>query len=242
MKICILRTDRMGDMLLTLPVILSLKISNPGSEIHVVCSKKNYKVIKDVNYIDKIFKINGDLTSYIKNIVKIRKNKYHYIVNFTPGIKNIVLSIFIRSLNKANLILLSRYKNNFSSKFFSRMLSKIFFDTVHIVDRYNRLKNKNNLHQTKMMFDLIKVCKIKYKSNLDIKINLPNKKISFFKRKTIVVHITKRWLNNSYSEKDLIELISQIIKKNYLVILTSDSTCKNKFYDIYKKYSIIYIY
>ena len=40
MKICILRTDRMGDMLLTLPIILSLKISNPGSEIHVVCSKK----------------------------------------------------------------------------------------------------------------------------------------------------------------------------------------------------------
>ena len=239
MKICILRTDRMGDMLLTLPVILSLKISNPGSEIHVVCSKKNYKVIKDVNYIDKIFKINGDLTSFIKNIVKIRKNKYHYIVNFTPGIKNIVLSIFIRSLNKANLILLSRYRKNFLSKLFTKILSKFFFDTVHIVDRYNRLKNKKNLHQTNMMFDLIKICKIKFKQNVNTVISLPKKKLSFFKKKTIVVHINERWLNNSYSEKNLIELISKIHKKKYLVVLTSDSTCKNKFHDIYKKYKVI---
>ena len=93
MKICILRTDRMGDMLLTLPVILSLKVSNPGAEIHVICSKKNFKVIKDINYIDKIFKIKDDLTSDIKSIVRIRKYKYHYVFNFTPGIKNIILSM-----------------------------------------------------------------------------------------------------------------------------------------------------
>ena len=43
MKICIERSDRMGDMILTLPVIQGIKQKNPQAVIHVVASKKKYK-------------------------------------------------------------------------------------------------------------------------------------------------------------------------------------------------------
>ena len=46
MKICIERTDRMGDMILTLPVIQGIKQKNPQAIIHVVASHKNLKICK----------------------------------------------------------------------------------------------------------------------------------------------------------------------------------------------------
>ena len=43
MKICIERSDRMGDMILTLPVIQGIKEKNPKAIIHVIASKKKCK-------------------------------------------------------------------------------------------------------------------------------------------------------------------------------------------------------
>ena len=54
MKICIARVDRMGDMILTLPIIKGLKILDKSNIIHVIASDRNYKIAKHFNYIDKI--------------------------------------------------------------------------------------------------------------------------------------------------------------------------------------------
>ena len=55
MKICIERSDRMGDMILTLPVIQGIKEKNPQAIIHVISSKKNSKICNQFSLIDKIF-------------------------------------------------------------------------------------------------------------------------------------------------------------------------------------------
>ena len=44
MKICLVRNDKMGDMILTLPVVQGLKQSNQDCKIDIVCSKKNQKI------------------------------------------------------------------------------------------------------------------------------------------------------------------------------------------------------
>ena len=53
MKICISRIDRMGDMILTLPVIQAIKQKNPSYKIHVIASKKNIKILENFKYVDK---------------------------------------------------------------------------------------------------------------------------------------------------------------------------------------------
>ena len=45
----------MGDMILTLPIIKSIKIQNPKFEIHVLASVFNAKVLINIKYIDEIF-------------------------------------------------------------------------------------------------------------------------------------------------------------------------------------------
>ena len=79
MKICISRIDRMGDMILTLPVIKSIKIQNPNSEIHVLASEKNAKVLKNIKYIDKILLIGLNLSSFIWMLNQIQKTKYDFV-------------------------------------------------------------------------------------------------------------------------------------------------------------------
>ena len=45
MKICLVRNDKMGDMILTLPVVQGLKEVNKDYNIDVVCSKYNHSFL-----------------------------------------------------------------------------------------------------------------------------------------------------------------------------------------------------
>mgnify|MGYP001359049697 CR=1 FL=1 len=65
MKICIVRSDRMGDMILTLPVIQGIKQKNPQAIIHVIASQKNVKRCNEISYGNFIAK--GVLAWIIKN-------------------------------------------------------------------------------------------------------------------------------------------------------------------------------
>ena len=54
MKICITRIDRMGDMILTLPIIKGLKILDKSNVIHVIASDRNYKIAKHFIFLQTI--------------------------------------------------------------------------------------------------------------------------------------------------------------------------------------------
>ena len=81
-KICISRIDKMGDMILTLPVIKSIKIQNPNSEIHVLASIHNAKVLKNIKYIDEVLLIGSNTNSFIK----LSKTKNFTIIQCENGV------------------------------------------------------------------------------------------------------------------------------------------------------------
>ena len=94
MKICIARVDRMGDMILTLPIIKGLKILDKSNIIHVIASDRNYKIAKHFNYIDKIYLLSSSKKNFFSIINKIRKEKYDYFFNFSPNWSGYFLGIF----------------------------------------------------------------------------------------------------------------------------------------------------
>ena len=53
-KYLIFRTDRIGDFLLSLILIKSIKRNDPNCHITVVCSEKNYDYIKSFKIIDRV--------------------------------------------------------------------------------------------------------------------------------------------------------------------------------------------
>ena len=102
MKICISRIDKMGDMILTLPVIKSIKIQNPEIKIHVLASNQNAKVLKNIEYIDKVLLIRPSINSFIRILNHVQKTKYDFFINFSPTIKSYTLCFFSKSERDQN--------------------------------------------------------------------------------------------------------------------------------------------
>ncbi len=149
-KICIIRNDRMGDMILTLPIIKEIKKTIPNSKITVVCSNTNSFLCEEAEFIDEvlIYETKLDLISKIKFFFKFRKNKYNCIFNLSQNIESFLFFVLNFSEKKFTLIYLSRYKNPKFSKIFQRLFVKFFAIENIIVDRNDFFTKEKNLHQT----------------------------------------------------------------------------------------------
>ena len=140
MKICIERSDRMGDMILTLPIIQGIKEKNPNASIDVVTSKKNLKICQLSNLIDKTYEKTNNYLAFKQLKKSISDEKYDYYFSFSPSWFGLFLGYYSKSKFKSALILQSRYKSNVLSKFWQIIFSKIFFSQSKVVNRFKSLK------------------------------------------------------------------------------------------------------
>ena len=239
MKICLVRNDKMGDMILTLPVVQGLKEVNKDYNIDVVCSKYNQKICKYFKSINKTFLLQNKFFQVLKTISKLRKEDYDYIFTFSPGMASILISIFSKSKTKSLLIFKSRYKDNYMSKFFDSILGKIFFNHCVIIDRQLRYLQNIPIHQTEIMMEL--VTKNGLNLNNGVKINdlFEFDKIDLNSNKLCLIHLSSKWLNKYFSEDNFINLLDNLKNLKINIVMTTDSTSKNVFYKIFKKYEII---
>ena len=93
MNIGIIRIDRMGDMILTLPIIKALKINNSSIKIDVFASAQNIKIVENFQYIDRIINVDESNNS---------KKKYDLVLNFSPGWKSFFF--WFQILNTISLV------------------------------------------------------------------------------------------------------------------------------------------
>jgi len=90
-KYLFIRTDRIGDFLLSAILIKSIKRSDKNSVITVIASKKNYNYIKKFTYIDEVIEYPTKLLDKVKLYHKFFLKK-HYMVAALDGKKR---SIFL---------------------------------------------------------------------------------------------------------------------------------------------------
>ncbi|MCX7736670.1 MAG: glycosyltransferase family 9 protein [Candidatus Kapabacteria bacterium] len=81
-KILIIRYDKIGDMIATLPAIDCLKRLNPALEIDVLCSNQNYEIIRNDDRINHKFLTRNKPLILLKDALKLRKNNYDLIFSF----------------------------------------------------------------------------------------------------------------------------------------------------------------
>ena len=239
MKICIERSDRMGDMILTLPIILGIKEKNPNAIIDVVASKKNLKICKQCNLINKTYeKTNSSYAS--KQLKKsIRQEQYDYYFAFSPSWFGLFLGYYSQSKFKSALILQSRYKSNFLSKFGQIIFSRIFFTQSKVVNRFKLLRENQDIHQTNMMMQAVLNSGISLDKNNKSNFLFTNTFTIKKDKKVCIIHLSSKWINKFYEEDNFLELLKILEKKNLMIYLTSDETTKDKFHRIFTLYSSI---
>ena len=239
MKICIERSDRMGDMILTLPVIQGIKEQNPQAIIHVIASQKNSKICKQFSFIDKIFE-KSKLPSSFNNLTKsIIAEKYDYYFNFSPGWFGLRLGFFSKSKFKSSLILKSRYSSNIFSKLGQIFFSKLFYSLTFVINRFKLLQVNKDIHQTNMMMDVVSKSGIAISRKTQTKF-IFNNNFTLNKNKPVcIVHLSSKWINDYYSEENFNDLLKLLNEKNLLIYLTTDETTKNKFNKIFETFDIL---
>ena len=239
MKICIERSDRMGDMILTLPVIQGIKEKNPHAIVHVIASEKNSKICNQFSLIDKIFE-KSKLSSSFNDLTKsIRAEKYDYYFTFSPGWFGLRLGFFSKSKFKSSLILKSRYSSSLFSKLDQIFFSKIFYSLSLVIDRFKSLKTNKNIHQTNMMMDLISKSGVAISRKTQTKFMFNNVFILNKSKPVCILHLSSKWVNNYYSEENFNDLLKLLNEKEILIYLTTDETTKNKFNKIFETFDAV---
>jgi ADP-heptose:LPS heptosyltransferase len=239
MKICIERSDRMGDMILTLPVIQGIKEKNPHAIVHVIASQKNSKICNQFSLIDKIFE-KSKLSSSFNDLTKsIRAEKYDYYFTFSPGWFGLRLGFFSKSKFKSSLILKSRYSSNLFSKLDQIFFSKIFYSLSLVIDRFRSLKTNKNIHQTNMMMDLISKSGVAISRKTQTKFMFNNVFILNKSKPVCILHLSSKWINNYYSEENFNDLLKLLNEKEIFIYLTTDETTKNKFNKIFETFDAV---
>ena len=239
MKICIVRIDKMGDMILTLPVIQGLKKVNNRNIIDVVCSENNLKVCYNVPIINKIFLLNKKISNIWKNIRNIRKQNYDCLYSFSPGWKSVMISILSKSKTKSILILQSRYKSGKSSKLIEKTLCKLFFDNIKLVDRNSYFKQNKSINQSRLMQDLVRQSGVELLENEIINNLFQFDKRYYDQKEICLIHLSSKWINRYFLEDHFINLLDKFKNTGKNIVMCSDQSSKEVFNEIYKKYNKI---
>lgn len=239
-KICIIRNDKIGDMILTLPVIKEIKNALPNSHIDIICSNLNLFLCKEAKFVDDFIKYDKKYNFITKLLffLNLRKSYYDLVINLTQDLDSFIILCLSKSSKKSTLIYLSRYKNPKYSKIFQRTISKIFNIENIQIDRNKFFRDQLNFHQTEMMYKIVK---------RNINIDKPKtfylfpKKNHYEKRfqKRILIHLSSKWIDNSYSENLFCDLLNTLKNKYGKIYLTTDETSKKSFkqiYNFYKKF------
>ena len=213
-KICIIRDDRLGDTILTLPIIQKLRKTYIDSRITLVISSISKELVKKFDFFDNLIISKNN----IETIRKINRSKFDLILNFSP-LKNRFYKLFLKSKTKVHLSFQSRYKYK-NRRSIQIAFLKIFFHKIYFYER----NDLNKLcHQTEFM-DKLLVSEGVYKSEKPNKINLNLGNNLIF---DYLIHLSDRWFKSDYRNKDLINLIEILIKTNSKICITTDLYLSN---------------
>ncbi len=95
-KVLVFRPDRIGDMVITLPLVDGLKWHFPHIKVSILASPKNLSLIQDDSRFEKIFLYKKHLLSSPVELKKIRIEKYDCIIDtvFEDSVTTLFLSHF----------------------------------------------------------------------------------------------------------------------------------------------------
>ena len=79
-KYLIFRTDRIGDFLISLILIKSIKKADNRSFITVVASEKNYQYIKTFSFIDEVILLQSGFLNKLKLLFVLKKKSFDTLI------------------------------------------------------------------------------------------------------------------------------------------------------------------
>tara|TARA_B100000029_G_scaffold231820_1_gene229184 strand:- start:3161 stop:4153 length:993 start_codon:yes stop_codon:yes gene_type:complete len=212
-NILIFRTDRIGDLIVTCPAIITIKKYFENSNITLIASDKNFEYAKNLDIFDCVYKFpKNNIFNKIIFIYKLTKKTYDYIFVFDGKDRSILTSALIKSGLKVALKSKNKlYYKNIKIKFFDDSEKTNLNDVFQKMLDYSEVNEKINNYQFLVN---------KKDNNFSSKINIKN---------YIHIHLDEKWLNKMYIKTytniypafdDFISFLNKISEKNQVLITT----------------------
>jgi heptosyltransferase III len=80
-RILIFRYDRIGDMIITTPVLRALKEHNPNIRLDVLASKSNAEIVQHNPFVDNLLILESNWAKLFSQIIHLRKQRYDVVIN-----------------------------------------------------------------------------------------------------------------------------------------------------------------
>ena len=230
-NILIFRTDRIGDLLLSCPAIISIKNHFSNSKITLVTSEKNYNYAKNLNIFDQVYKYpKFNIINKILLIKKLNSYNFKYIFIFDGKDRSLISSIFIKAPYKVAVIS-EKKASNFWKIFKIKIINNTKLGIIELIND-SLVESKININISNFNF-------LKYKKDNNFSSNIKIKKY-------LHIHLDEKWLKNLYIKKyteinptylDFTEFLRLTSKKFNILITTGlvdfelINNLKNKYFE-----------
>lgn len=125
MKILIIRFSSLGDVLLTTPIIRTIRNNYPSAEIHFLTKKQFAPILENNPNINQIIKYDSQ-TERFKNIIKkIAKNRYDLIIDLHSKLNSFLIKLFSGNCKKITYNKRHFYRWRLTHKSLSKNLAPI---------------------------------------------------------------------------------------------------------------------
>ncbi|MBI4683848.1 MAG: glycosyltransferase family 9 protein [Nitrospirae bacterium] len=219
--ILVIRMNRIGDMICTIPLLKTLRKEFPEARLTVLAEETNVEVIKNASYIDKLLIYKKGAGIYRNKILNLKKN-------FKGNNFDIAIAVkggFSSNLATATFLSGAAYRIGYIS------------DNHHLLDfLYNMpvKKTPNIQHQVERCLNLLKHIGITPDRFVkDISFEIPQKSVNSFKNflnvnnisstenELIVLNISNDRPNTSWPVENFMELIKRLKAYPIKCIITS---------------------
>lgn len=225
-KYLIFRTDRIGDFIVSCILINSIKRNDINSYITVVCSKKNYDYVKNINLVDKALLYPENILEKIKFYFDLKKLKFDFFLALDGKKKSIYCSIFSSSKKKILCTTKLLYKYLFYPLFTKIFYIKEYNSRIDEIKSILKYFNFNYLNEDLNIFKKEDFFKKNYKYNYALE-----KSFNLF-------HFDEKWIEGKYIDKfkciqpeirDLLIFFEKIVTKTNLNLIISTGNIETKY-------------
>ena len=228
-KYLIFRTDRLGDFLITLILINSIKKNDPNSYITVVASQYNYAYIKSFKIVDNVIILKKNFLSKIKLIFKLRKYFFNHIILHDNKERSYYLSFFLKYTKRIKVNNHLKSHIHIIKDLLNKLNFKFSNSDLNILNKkyksLNNLKNYIVFHFDEKWFSktYIKSYKDISPNSNDLKnflmlLSIKTKKKNYCYHRKKITKIVKTNIYSKFKSKDCFSFQSELFRfrKNYL--------------------------
>jgi len=139
-KILFLRPDKIGDMIISLPVFENLKKEYPQIKLSLCCSPRNYGIVKNDPRFDKIFLYRKNIFKDIATVLAMRRENYDAVVDMisNDSVTNLFLARFSVK-NKPRIgVQKLKYRDYYDYSYYHRLddMRHIIRNTLELLEAF----------------------------------------------------------------------------------------------------------